>query len=118
MSVIDERFLGLSPTDRVALQHVRETVLTIAPNAEEVITYNMPGFKYRGKYLVAFESFKDHLSLFPGAAISMFTNELKDFKTSKGTIQFTVEKPLPDEVLRSIIRYRVQEIDGTHKTNP
>lgn len=76
----------------------------LCPDAEEVKTYGMPGFKYKGKYLLSFAAFKDHLSLFPGAeAPAQLEEKLTAYRRSKGTIQFTLEQPLPDDLLREII---------------
>ncbi len=112
MSVIDELLAKSEPADRKALERIRQLIHKVAPDAEEVMTYAMPGFKYKGKYLVAFAAFKDHLSLFPGAgAIAHFQDELADFTTSKGTIQFTLDHPLPDDLVRRIIRQRISEIE-------
>lgn len=64
----------------------------------------MPGFKYRGKYLVSFAAFKDHLSLFPGAEpIEALKDKLTDYETSRGTIQFTLDHPLSDDLLKEIL---------------
>jgi len=93
---------------------VKETV----PDATDNIGYGMPVFKYKGKYLIGFSAFKDHLSIFPGPEpIEKFKTELTDFKTSKGTIQFTIEKPLPDKLLKDIITERVRLIEEKQNKN-
>ena len=72
----------------------------------------MPGFKYKGKYLLSFAAFKGHLSLFPGAEpVENLREELQPYRRSKGTIQFTVEQPLPEPLLRHIITLCKQRID-------
>ena len=112
MSVIDDYLANVVEPQKVALEHVREIVKQTAPTATEVITYGMPGFKYKGKYLIAFASFKDHLSVFPGAgAIEATKDQLINYKMSKGTIQFTVDKPLPDKIIAKIITIRMSQID-------
>lgn len=104
MTVVDDLLKNIPPNERAALEHIRTLVHKYTPDAEEVMTYGMPGFKYKGKYLLSFAAFKDHLSLFPGAEpIEVLRDELQDFKTSRGTIQFTIEKPLSDELLQQII---------------
>lgn len=96
---------------RALLQQIRKIVFELAPDAEETKSYGMPAFKYNGKYLVAFAVFKDHLSLFPGGhAIEAVQDKLVDYKTSKGTVQFTIDKPLPDSVIREIITVRLKDI--------
>lgn len=112
MSKIDQHFNHLTPADRTALEHVRRTVQATVPEVEEVITYGMPGFSYKGKYLISFEAFKDHLSIFPGSeAVEDFAMELKDYKRSKGTVQFSAEKPLPQKTLVAIIKHGAARID-------
>jgi uncharacterized protein YdhG (YjbR/CyaY superfamily) len=112
MNKVDQHLARMNVTDRTALEHVRSAVKATAPEAEEVITYGMPGFTYKGKYLIAFEAFKDHLSIFPGSeAVEEFAMELKDYKKSKGTVQFSADKTLPQETLIAIIKHGVTRID-------
>ncbi len=83
----------------------------LAPDAKEGISYGMPGFKLNDKPLVYFGGFKDHTSLFPGGGsyVEAHKEELKEYKTSKGTIQFPLDKPLPLNIIREIIKERVRE---------
>lgn len=105
MSIITDYLAKLSQPEHEALEHIRQRVISLAPDAEEVITYGMPGFKHNGKYLLAFSAFKDHLSLFPGAEpVESIKARLDGFTMSKGTIQFTPEKPIPDDILTEIIQ--------------
>ncbi len=106
-----EEYLEHVPADqRLALEKLRKTIYSIVPKAEEYISYGMPTFKYNG-LLVSYAAFKEHCSLFPWNAtlIKKFNIELKEFKTSKGTIQFTVEKQLPVALIKKIIRERKKE---------
>lgn len=97
---------------RDELLRVRELIRSHVTDATEQISYGMPAFKYKGKYLIGYAAFKDHLSIFPGAdAVGVFTKELSDYKTAKGTIQFTPEHPLSDELLARIIELSVARID-------
>jgi len=113
MSVIDDYLDRFSGPERAELEKIRSIVNETVPEAEEVITYSMPGFKYKGKYLIAFSVFKDHLGLFPTSGpIEILKDELTDFKTSKGGIQFTPDKPIPDSLIKDIIRARVSEISN------
>ena len=106
---IDEYLSGIPEPARSALQKLRQTIKSVAPKAEEVISYGMPAFKYYGM-LVYFAAFKEHCSFFPGSAnVSQFKDELKGFKTSKGTIQFTVEKPLSVSLIKKIVKQRIKE---------
>jgi uncharacterized protein YdhG (YjbR/CyaY superfamily) len=108
MSVIDNYLYPIAAPKRAELEKIRKLVTEIAPKSEEVISYGMPGFKYEGKYLLGFNAFKDHLSLFPTSEpIEAFKNELTGFTLSKGTIQFTVEHPIPETLVKDIIRHRL-----------
>lgn len=116
MSAIDDLLQKTPEAQHAALQKIRESIHVQVPEAEEVMTYGMPGFKYKGKYLIAFAAFKDHMSIFPGAEVTtLFKSELAGYKTSKGTIQFSVDKPLPPELLQKIITHCVERIDATIK---
>lgn len=106
-----EKYLGDVPPDkRMALEKLRKTIRSVVPKAEEYISYGMPTFKYNGP-LVSYAAFKEHCSLFPWGSglIKKYAEELKPFKTSKGTIQFTVDKPLPVTLVKKIIKERMKE---------
>jgi uncharacterized protein YdhG (YjbR/CyaY superfamily) len=86
------------------------------PEGEEVMSYQMPAFRYKGKILVYYASFQDHCSFFPGSAIvEQFKEELKPYKTSKGTIQFPLDKPLPASLVKKIVKARIMEIEEKKK---
>jgi len=105
---IDE-YLALQPENfRIILEKIRQLVKKICPDAQEVISYQIPTFKYYGM-LVSFAAFKKHCSFFPGGIVPQFADELTDFKTSKGTIQFTPENPIPDKLLIKIIKFRMEQ---------
>jgi uncharacterized protein YdhG (YjbR/CyaY superfamily) len=114
MTVVDEYLEKVDIPQRVALERIRRIVYATVPAyLEEVITYGMPGFTYKKKYLIAFAPFKDHLSVFPGShAIEVFADKLTDFTVAKGTIQFTLEKELPESLLKEILTLRKNDIDG------
>ena len=106
-----EEYLNDVPTDkRIVLEKLRKTIRSVVPKAEEYISYGMPTFKYHGP-LVSYAAFKDHCSLFPWNAtlIKKFGEELKEYKTSKGTIQFTVSNPIPVSLVKKLIKERVKE---------
>lgn len=110
---IDEYLATLTPPQRAFLQKLRKLIHSIAPKAQECITYSIPGFKQNSPF-VAFAAFKNHYSLFPmgGATIEKFRKDLRDFDTNKGTIRFTEEKPLPASLIRKIVKHRLA-IDAT-----
>lgn len=113
MQAVEKYLTKVPEPDRAELERVRQAVKAACPDAEEVITYAMPGFKYRGKYLIAYAAFKDHLSVFPGAqAIETLGEKLKGFTISKGTVQFTLDRPLPDQLITQLVQSRMHDIDA------
>jgi uncharacterized protein YdhG (YjbR/CyaY superfamily) len=94
---------------RKSLKTLRQAIKKIAPGAKEEINYGIPTFKLNGN-LVHFASFKEHIGFFPTpSAIIKFKKELTPYKTSKGTIRFPPDKPLPLALIRKIVRYGVKE---------
>jgi uncharacterized protein YdhG (YjbR/CyaY superfamily) len=105
-------YLSKQPKEiQLALDRVRQTVMAVVPDAEQTINYGMPMIRYQGKMLIGFDVFKNHCSLFPcsGSAVSYFEEELKKFETTKGSIHFTINKPLPLALIKKITKYRIQE---------
>lgn len=112
---IDAYLKNLSDDQRNTLSQVRSHIKLLCPESQEVFSYGMPGFKYKNKYLIACGAFKNHMSIFPGSeAIKENKNLLKNYKTSKGTIQFTIKKPITPPILKAIINQRMLEIDTLH----
>jgi uncharacterized protein YdhG (YjbR/CyaY superfamily) len=107
---IDEYLHDVPEKQRLALEELRQIIRETAPKAEEVISYGMPAFKYHGM-LVYFAAFKNHCSLFAANAtlIEDMYPELKAYKISKGTIQFTPEKPLPVALVQKIVLARMKQ---------
>ena len=107
-----DAYLAAVPSEeaRLALERIRAIVREEVPLAEEVIAYQIPSYKLNG-YLLGFAAFKRHCSLFPGVIVADYADELRDFKTSTGTIQFTPEHPLPETLLRSMIRARATQLE-------
>lgn len=104
---VDDHIARLSGDVRTAIERLRAKIKSLLPDAEETIGYGVPTYKLNGHNVVHFAGFKNHCSLFPGSeAIEQFADELKAFKTSKGTIQFTPENPIPDDLLERIVRSR------------
>lgn len=104
MNEVDKYIQALKPVQRKALEHIRLVVKEQLPEVTESISYGMPVFKYRDKYLIGYAAFKNHLSIFPGSGpVELLSKKLEGYKLSKGTVQFTVEKPLPDSLLIEII---------------
>jgi uncharacterized protein YdhG (YjbR/CyaY superfamily) len=102
---------GLEPEQRAAVQKLREAIAAAAPDAEEGITYSMPGFLLDGRGFVAYAAFKDHYSFFPmsGRAIDEHREELGSRVTGKGTIAFEYGRPLPTALVKKVVRTRLAE---------
>jgi uncharacterized protein YdhG (YjbR/CyaY superfamily) len=114
MSDLDqiEAYLAAVPADkRAALETLRAQIKALAPEATEYFTYGMPAFKL-GRGLAAYAAAKNHCALYPISSniVPLLASELTGFKTSKGAIQFTVEKPLPQTLVARIIKARMEEI--------
>ncbi len=95
---------------RPLLKQLRSAIRDAAPEADEIISYNMPAYKYHG-VLVYFAAHTAHIGFYPGtkAVTVEFKNQLTKYKTSRGTIQFTLDKPIPGTLVKKIIRYRVKQ---------
>lgn len=107
---VDQWLARIEPKQRAALEKLRAQIRAAAPSAEEVISYGQPTFKLHG-HLVAFGAFAKHLSFFPmnSVVIADHADALKGFVTSKGTIQFTPEKPIPATVVKKIVKARIAQ---------
>ena len=107
---VAEYLAGVPEPARSTLNTVRAVIRSAVPReATETISYRIPAFKYKGM-LVWFAAFPTHCSLFPGASvIKAFNDELKDFHTSKGTIRFPLDKPLPAGLVRKLVKARIAE---------
>jgi len=106
-----DTYLSLQPEDfRKALEKLRSIIKEVAPEAEERIVYQMPMFLYHGM-LVAFAGAKQHCGFYPCSShiVSQFSDELKNFSTSKGTIRFTPEQPVPTALIKKIVKIRMKE---------
>jgi len=112
---VDEYLSALPKSVRDTVEGLRRTIRQAAPQAEEVISYNMPAFKWNGM-LVWYAAFKRHIGFYPKAsAIVAFKPELAGYKTSKGAIQFPIERSIPAALVRKIVRFRVKENAGAGK---
>ena len=110
---VDEYLAGVPEPARSSLNKIRAAIRSaVPPEATETISYGMPAFKYKG-VLVWFAAFSNHCSLFPTASvIEKFKSELKGFVTSKGTIQFPTDKPLPAALVKRMVKARVAQIEN------
>ena len=110
---VDEYFATVAEPARTVLTRMRAAIRSaLPPEATETISYCMPAFKTK-KVLVWFAAFKDHCSLFPTAAvIAVFTDELKGFSTSKGTVHFPTDRPLPTALIKKLVKARLDQSEG------
>ena len=89
---------------------MRQTIKKAAPEAVEAISYQMPTFKLNGKNLVYFAAFKNHIGFYPiPSGIEAFKKELSSYKQGKGSVQFPIEKPIPYDLVKEIVIFRMKE---------
>lgn len=109
--MIDDYLNRVPKPQKAQLQRIREIVHHAVPEAKEVISYGMPGFKYKNGYLVGFAAFKDHMSLFPTSRpVEVLQHKLSEFELSKGTIRFTLDKPIPKPIIEELVKLRLADI--------
>jgi uncharacterized protein YdhG (YjbR/CyaY superfamily) len=104
---IDEYLAPLPADKRAALQWLRRQIKAAAPDAEECISYGIPAFRLDGKLLVHFGAAAKHCAFYPGAVVERFAGELAGYDTSKGTIRFPPDAPLPAALIRAIVRAQI-----------
>jgi uncharacterized protein YdhG (YjbR/CyaY superfamily) len=110
---IDEYLAPLSNEKRAALEKVRRAIKSAAPKAEECISYGIPGFRLGGRLLVSFGAAEKHCAFYPGAhPVKAHQNLLKPYDTSKGTIRFPADSPLPATLVRKLVKTRIAEYVG------
>jgi uncharacterized protein YdhG (YjbR/CyaY superfamily) len=106
-----DTYISMQPeTIQPSLQQLRQLIKSVAPEAEEVISYGMPAFKWKGM-LVGFAAAKTHIGFYPwnGSTVEYFKEELKSYGTSPGAIRFDNDKPLPVALIKKIIKWRMKE---------
>ncbi|MDR1248159.1 MAG: DUF1801 domain-containing protein [Treponema sp.] len=108
-TAIDDYIMGFEPAIQKTLHAFRNFIKSEAPEAVEKISYGMPTFYLKGN-LVHFAAFKDHYGFFPGpSGIDAFEDELISYRSGKGTLRFSFNKPIPWDILKKVIQYRVAE---------
>ncbi|MDH2917481.1 MAG: DUF1801 domain-containing protein [Gallionella sp.] len=106
---IDEYIATFPHEVQAILQKLRQTICKAAPDATEKISYQMPTFYLNGN-LVHFAAYKNHIGFYPApSGIVAFQDELKKYKTSKGAIQFPIDAPIPQALVKKIVEFRVKE---------
>jgi uncharacterized protein YdhG (YjbR/CyaY superfamily) len=112
-NTIDEYIAIQSADVQAILRELRRVIREAAPDATERICMRMPTFDLNGKWLVHFGAFKKHVGFFPQPdGVAAFANKLTGYKTSKGTIQFPLNKPIPYDLVSEITRFRVVAVSG------
>jgi uncharacterized protein YdhG (YjbR/CyaY superfamily) len=114
---VDAFLASLPPETRAALENLRRAIGAAAPGAEESINYGVPAFKYRGRPLVSFGAAKSHCSFYvqSPAVMEAHRDELAAYDTSKGTVRFAPDAPLPDALVARLVRARLAETEATAK---
>jgi uncharacterized protein YdhG (YjbR/CyaY superfamily) len=115
---IDEYLSKVEPRQRAELERIRALVKELVPSAEEAISYSMPTLKYKNRALVYFTASKKHMSFMPSSwAIEELKDKLKGYKTTEHSIQFTLENPLPDVLIKELVLNHVRDIDADRQNS-
>ena len=109
-SSIDEYIAGFPAHTQKVLGELRALIRSAAPGATETISYSMPAFDLNGRHLVFFAGYEKHIGFYPiPTGIDAFREELKPYKQGKGSVQFPLDQPLPTDLIRRIVEFRVRE---------
>ena len=110
-SSIDDYLAPLPKAQRLALERLRRTIRATVPRAVECIAYQVPSFRLDGRFLLAFGAAANHCSFYPGAAAIVENRAaLARFGTSKGTVRFTTERPIPASLVRKLVKSRIGDL--------
>jgi uncharacterized protein YdhG (YjbR/CyaY superfamily) len=109
---IDDYLAELDEPKRSTLEAVRQTILRIAPEAEQGISYGMPAFRMHGKVIAGFAAFKNHLAYVPhsGSVFPELRDELSGYVTTSGSLHFPIDTPLPEPLVQKLINVRLQQL--------
>jgi len=112
---VDDYLSSVEEPKRSTLEAVRRSILRVVPDAEECISYGVPGFRLDGQTVAGFAAFKDHVSYLPhsGWVLGQLTDELAGYQTTKGALHLAPDEPLPDDLVRRLVETRLQEL-GLH----
>lgn len=111
---IDAYLDALEEPKRTTLALLRDTIMAIVPDAEQGISYGMPAFKLQGRTIAGFAAFKNHLSYLPhsGSVIPQLAKETEGYASTKGSLHFPIDKPLPKTLVRKLLTVRMEEAFG------
>jgi uncharacterized protein YdhG (YjbR/CyaY superfamily) len=108
---VDRYLEALEEPKRGTLEALRRSILEVVPEAEQGMSYGMPAFKVEGKTVAGFAAFKHHLSYLPhsGSVLATLADDVAAYETSKGSLRFPVDKPLPKQLVEELVRARMRE---------
>lgn len=111
---VDAYLGGLPPDRRELLEGLREQVRALVPEAEETISYGMPTFKLKGKFLLSYAAWKSHCSIYPwtDTLFERHAAALEGYERTKGSLHFTPERPLPETVVEDLVRARIADLEA------
>ena len=109
---IDDYLAKVAEPKRATLQTLRQAILDILPDADEVISYGMPAFRLNGKVIAGFAAFKNHLAYLPhsGSVLAAVRDELAGYASTEGSLHFPIDKPLPKALVKKLIAARLREV--------
>lgn len=109
---VDAYLAGVEEPKRATLRKLRETIRSIVPEAEEVISYGMPAFRLHGKVIAGFAAFKNHLSYLPhsGSVLTQLSDDVAGYATTPGSLHFPIDKTLPKALVKKLIAARIREV--------
>lgn len=109
---VDEYMAQLPDDRRAVMEQLRSTIRAASPTAKEAISYNMPAFRLDGRFLVSYEAYKRHYSLFPwsDAMLEELGERIRPYAVGKGTIRFPADRPIPLDLVTDIVRIRAREL--------
>ncbi len=116
---IDEYLASVNTDHRGALEKLRKAIHAAAAKAEECISYGIPAFRVNGRLLVGFGAWANHCSFYPMSSTTLkkFRNELRNFQTSKGTLRFSPDKPMPVALVKKLLKARIAENNARANKN-
>ncbi len=117
---IDQYLAGVDEPKRSTLQKLRQTILEVAPDAEEGISYGLPAFRVNGKVIAGFAAFKNHLSYLPhsGSVFPVLRDQLAGYTTSTGALRFPIDAPLPKTLVQSLVTVRLAQAFPDQASRP
>jgi uncharacterized protein YdhG (YjbR/CyaY superfamily) len=110
-TTVDEYLATLPPDRRAVMEDLRRTIRAAAPDADELISYNMPAFKSNGRFLVSYDAYKSHYSVFPASQVVVDTlgDEIRPYVAGQGTLRFPASRPIPLDTIAKVVRIRLEE---------